>query len=167
MAEPQKSQPQKTAEDKPPFIWITNNRDGAVILAHRPVRNEASKTTSIPKTHTLMPGASLVPTSFWEQWKREDPEEAHRMLRSKIPSDAARARRHERSGMPHLVEGPFVADRKDPLFGLSQEDAIELVGEILDQTMLEHLLKVDRRQPVAVAITATLERMKRGAVPLV
>lgn len=165
MAEPQKA-PQKTPDEKP-WIWILNNRDGAVILAHRPVKNDASKTTSVPRTHTLPPGASIAPTAFWEKWKKEDPEEAQRMLRTKIPSDPARARRHERAGMTHLEEGPLVTDRKDPLGELTQEEAVLFVGEILDQQLLEHLLKVERRQTVAVALNAAVDRMKRGQTPLV
>lgn len=148
---------------KPGSIWITNNRDGAIILAHKPVFNPASKTTSLSKTHALMPGAQVVPRDFWEQWKAEDPDESQRLLRTKIPSDPHRTRRSERAGMTHLIEGPLVSDPKNPLAELSPEDAIAIAAEIIDERLLAQCLRIERRPPVAVALRAALDRFAKAA----
>ena len=152
--------------------WLINNEARGRILVLKGVTAEISKTHSPGSQIGLIPGANLVDARRLKKWRAENADRTvdgeviagqdTQLFKEPIPRDRHPSRRAERAGQPPLVEGPAVASAGAPLADLTDDQAREIVREILDPTVLERLAGTERRAIVAEAISAQLRTISVG-----
>lgn len=154
--------PAPSKDPAPKYLWITNNADTTFGLALKPKFNEPSKTMSPGTVVNLSPGATVIERALWDQWKKEDPEEAKRLLSDKIPVDPHRMRRQERAGMVFVVEGPGVKDKNRPFEGIDTDKARAIVPEIRDDRFLRQIVRSVTDGAVREAINTEIDRFDKA-----
>lgn len=168
--------PKSTAKSLPPRItgwrWIMNNEERVRILVLRGVTSSVSRIPNPGPRIELTPGASIVEARLWEEWKTQNADreddgapiqgKASELLKGTIPEDTHRHRRAERAGQPYLVEGPAIKNDKAPLADLAEQEALAVVGYILDEGMLRRQLTIEKRSTVAATISAKLEMIQKA-----
>lgn len=159
--------------------WIINNEQRLRILTLRGSTTAVSKTALPGPMLHLPPGATVVDARLWERWKSENADQkdesgaivkgqASIFLRGKIPGERHSTRRQERAGSPYLVEGPLVKNAALPLTDLEEQQALDVVEEILERKQLERLLTIERRPVIVEAIRKKVEDLKFAeAAPII
>ena len=96
------------------------------------------------------PGWNLIPTETWKRCKVQDTCKALLAERIKV-SRAAEGPHPSKVGSFVLVEGEPVSTVR-PLGGMTEQAAIEFVGECLMKPLLEQLMAAEDRPEVQVAL---------------
>jgi hypothetical protein len=157
-----KTRPQKS------WIWIIYNEERRRTLVLR----GTSPMAPGPRID-LMPGANRVDAALWERWKRENDDQlledesvmagqASALLKGKIPDAGHRSRSSEAVGKPYLVEGPAITRYESPIAELRPAEAIAMVDELRDVTLLRSMLVVERRSDVAEVLRARCESIAKA-----
>ena len=107
----------------------------------------------------LVPGWNIVDAVQWEAAKKNSMVQVY--MRERIAASKAPEQNPECVGKRMLVEGPVV-DPSDPLGGMEQEKAVEIVGEIFVVKRLRHLLETEKRPVVAQALRDQLAAVDKN-----
>lgn len=108
----------------------------------------------------LTAGPNMVPVEHWEAAKKQPG--VRRMLNAKIQAVKAQEQQQAKIGKSPLEEGKPVPAAA-PLSGMSETEAVELVKDSADASMLGVLLKAESRGPVRRAIEGRLQEIKDPA----
>jgi len=160
-----------------PWQWIINYTQGPIILPAA-AKTTAVSGTPIPDSQPLVlhTGANLVDGKKWAALRAAEKAAAEKAkengveatnsieiyLTTKIEPASHPKRAVENVGSYQLVEGPGVASRTDPLAGIDDAKASEVVREILDLEFVRRLLQIEKRPGVAEALVKRRDQLARG-----
>lgn len=168
-----------TTKDKTPpaFRWIINNSGGVRVIPAPAATSGLSKTTA----HDAQPlvlntGANLVDNKKWAALRAAEKAAAEKakengfepsntietMLTTKIEPSSHPKRSVENVGAYQLVEGPGVTSKSEPLAGIDEAKAIEVVREINDLVQVRSLLQIEKRASVSEALIKRRDQLARG-----
>jgi len=164
-------------QNPPAFRWIINNSSGVRVIPAPATSSTVSKTTM----HDAQPlvlntGANLVDGRKWAALRAaeeaaakkakengfEAANEIERLLTTKIEPATHSKRPVENVGAFYLVEGPGVTSKSDPLAGIDEAKALEIIRELSELNMVRQILQVEKRPGVAEALVKRRDQLTRG-----